>query len=161
MQSQIQILAKDLAKAHEQISYQAAAANLTAAFTAPPSNEVAVAQPPQATLPPASLPVPAPSATPLPPLATAQPPLYPPGHSPYFDYGDEGSYFRPPRRQPNRRPPRSSVMRKVTLHTAAPPVRYCSAYCSNRHGKPLKDHQGDKSLNSPPRKVAKAPPRGI
>ena len=55
----------------------------------------------------------------------------------------------------------SSVMRKVTLHTAAPPVHYCSAYCANRHGKPLKDHQGDKSLNSLPRKVAKATPRVI
>ena len=53
--------------------------------------------------PPASLPSLA--ATPLPPLATAQPPLYPPGRSPYFDYGEEGPYFRAPRRQPDRRPP--------------------------------------------------------
>ena len=106
MQSQIQILTKDLAKALEQIASQAAAATPNAAFAAPPSNAVAAAQPPPATLPLASLPAPAPSATTLPPLATAQPPLYPPGHSPYFDYGKEGSYFRPPRRQPDRRPPR-------------------------------------------------------
>ena len=106
MQNQIQILTKDLAKAHEQMASQAAAATPTSAFAAPSSNEVAAAQPPPATLPPASLPVPAPSATPLPPLATAQPPLYPPGRSPYSDYGDEGPYFCPPCRQPDRRPPR-------------------------------------------------------
>ena len=79
MQNQIQILTKDLAKAHKQMASQATAATPTAAFTAPPSNAVAAAQPPPATSPPASLPSPAPTATPLPPLATAQPPLYPPG----------------------------------------------------------------------------------
>ena len=106
MQNQIQILTKALAKAHEQMASQAAAATPTAAFAAPPSNAVAAAQPPPATSPPASLPSPAPAATPLPPLATAQPPLYPPGCSPYLDYGDEGPYFRAPRWQPDRRPPR-------------------------------------------------------
>ena len=74
MQSQIQILTKDLAKAHKQMASQATAATPTAAFAAPPSNTVAAAQPPPATSSPASLPSPA--ATPLPPLATAQPPLY-------------------------------------------------------------------------------------
>ena len=106
MQDQLQILTKDLAKAHEQMASQAAAATPTAAFAAPPSTTVAAAQPPPSTSPPASLPVPAPSATPLPPLAIGQPPLYPPGRSPYPDYGDKGPYFRPPRRQPDRRPPR-------------------------------------------------------
>ena len=104
MQSQIQILTKDLAKAHEQMASQATAATPTVAFAAPPSNVVAVVQPPPATSSPASLPSPA--ATPLPTLATAQPPLYTPGRSPYFDYGEEGPYFRAPRRQPGRRPPR-------------------------------------------------------
>ena len=106
MQNQIQILTKDLVKAHEQMASQATAATPTTAFAAPPRNEVAAAQPPPATSPPASLPSPAPAATPLPPLATAQPPLYPLGRSPYFDYGEEGPYFRAPRRQPDRRPPR-------------------------------------------------------
>ena len=92
MQSQIQILTKDLAKAHEQIASKTPAATPTAAFAAPPSNAVAAAQPPPA--------------TPLPPLATAQPPLYNPGRPPYFDYGEEGSYFCGQRRQPDRRPPR-------------------------------------------------------
>ena len=104
MQSQIQILTKDLAKAHEQMAAQAPAATPTAAFTAPPSNTVAAAQPPLAASAPTSLPSPA--ATPLPPLATAQPPLYNPGRPPYFDYGEEGPYFCAPRRQPDRRPPR-------------------------------------------------------
>ena len=47
MQSQIQILTKDLAKTHEQIASQASAATPTAAFAAPPSNAVDAAQPHQ------------------------------------------------------------------------------------------------------------------
>ena len=104
MQSQIQILTKDLAKAHEQMASKASAATPTAEFAVPPSNAVAAAQPPPAASAPTSLPSPA--ATPLPPLATAQPPLYNHGRPPYFDYGEEGSYFRGQRRQPARRPPR-------------------------------------------------------
>ena len=104
MQSQIQILTKDLAKAHEQIAAKPQATTPTTAFAAPPSNTVAAAQPPPATLAPPSLPNPA--ATPLPPLATAQPPPYNPGHPPYFGYGEEGPYFRGQRRQSDRRPPR-------------------------------------------------------
>ena len=46
MQDQIRILTKDLAKAHEQMTSQAAAATPTAAFAAPPSTAVAAAQPP-------------------------------------------------------------------------------------------------------------------
>ena len=99
MQSQIQILTKDLAKAHEQIAAKPQAAAPTAAFAAPPSNTVAAAQPPPATLAPPSLPNPA--ATPLPPLAT---PPYNPGHPPYFGYGEEGPYFCGQRRQSDRRP---------------------------------------------------------
>ena len=104
MQSQIQILTKDLAKAHEQMASKTPAAMPTAVFAAPPSNTVAAAQPPPAASAPTSFPSPA--ATPLPPLATAQPPLYNPGRPPYFDYGEEGSYFRGQRWQPDRRPPR-------------------------------------------------------
>ena len=104
MQSQIQILTKDLAKAHKQINSKTPAAMPTAAFAASPSNAVATAQPPPAASAPTSLP--SLTATPLPPLATAQPPLYNPGRPPYFDYGEEESYFRGQRRQPDRRPPR-------------------------------------------------------
>ena len=71
MQNQIQILTKDLAKAHEQMASKPPAATPTAAFAAPPSNAVAAAQPPPAASAPTSLP--SPTATPLPPLATAQP----------------------------------------------------------------------------------------
>ena len=103
MQSQIQILTKDLAKAHERIAAQPPAATPTAAFAAPPSNTVAAAQHPPASLAPPQLPNPA--ATPLPPMATAQPPPYHPGHPQYFDYGEEGApYFRGQRRQSDRRP---------------------------------------------------------
>ena len=63
MQNQIQILTKDLAKAHEQMASQATAVTPTAALAAPPSNAVAAAQPPPATSPPASLPSPAPATT--------------------------------------------------------------------------------------------------
>ena len=104
MQSQIQILTKDLAKAHEQIAAKPKATTPTAVFAAPPGNTLATAQPPPAPLAPPSLPNPV--ATPLPPLATAQPPPYNPVHPPYFGYGEEGPYFRGPRRQSDRRPPR-------------------------------------------------------
>ena len=102
MQSQIQILTKDLAKAHEQMAAKPPAATPIATFAAPPSNTVTSAQPPPAASAPTSLP--SPTATPLPPLATAQPLPYKPGRSPYFDYGEEGSYFRGQRRQSDRRP---------------------------------------------------------
>ena len=75
MQSQIQILTKDLAKAHEQIAAKTPAAMPTAAVVTPPSTTVAAAQPPPAASAPASLPSPA--AAPLPPLATAQAPHIP------------------------------------------------------------------------------------
>ena len=46
MRSQIQILTKDLAKAHEPVATKPQAATRTAAFSAPPSNTLAAAQPP-------------------------------------------------------------------------------------------------------------------
>ena len=104
MQSQIQILPKDLAKAHEQIAAKTPAATPTAAVVTPPSPIVAVAQPPPAALAPASAPNHA--AAPLPPLATAQAPPYTPRHPPYADYREEGHYYNTPRRQTDRRPPR-------------------------------------------------------
>ena len=162
MQNQIQILTKDLAKAHEQIASQAAAATPTAAFAAPPSKAVAAAQPPPAASPPASLPSPAPAATLLPPLATAQPPMYPPGRSPSSIMATRGPIFAlPAGSQIGDLLDVFSVMRRVTLPTAARPIHYCSACCDNRHRKPLKDNPGGKSLSSPPRKVAKDLPRGI
>ena len=55
MKSQIQILTKDLAKAHERIAAQPPAAMPTASFAAPPSNAVAAAQHPPASLAPPQL----------------------------------------------------------------------------------------------------------
>ena len=104
MQDQIRILTKDLKKAHEQMASQAAAATPTTALAATPT--VAAAIPPPVASPPAIANAHPPPAAPLPPLATAQPPPYPPGRQMYPVYGEEGPYFRVPRRQPDRRPPR-------------------------------------------------------
>ena len=105
MQDQIRILTKDLQKAHEQMASQATAATPTAALGVPPAATAAAAQPPHiASLPAMANAHPPPTAL-LPPLATAQPLPYPPGRQLYPDYGEEGPYFRPPCRQPDRRPP--------------------------------------------------------
>ena len=92
MNRQLQILTKDLAKAHEKIAAQPSVATSTAALPAPPSLAVAAAQHPPAPLAPPQMAHPA--ATPLPPMATAQAPQYLQG-SPYpYDEGDEPPYFR-------------------------------------------------------------------
>ena len=105
MQDQIRILTKDLKSAHEQMASQATAATPTAALAAPPTVMVAAAQPSPIALPPAMASAHPSPAVPLPPIATAQPPPYPPGRQLYPDYREEGPYFRPPRRQPDRRSP--------------------------------------------------------
>ena len=86
MQDQIRLLKKDLKEAHDQITTNQASATPTAALAASPAATVAAARPP--------------------PLATAQPPPPAPSRHPYQDYQEEGPYFRPPRRQQDRRPPR-------------------------------------------------------
>ena len=106
MQDQIQILTKDLKSAHEQMTSQATAATPTAALAALPATTVAAAQPPLIASPPAMANAHPPPASPLPPLATAQLPSYPPDRQLYPDYGEEGPYFRSPRQQPDRRPQR-------------------------------------------------------
>ena len=103
MRSQIQILTKDLAKAHEPVATKPQAATPTAAFSAPPSNTLAAAQPPPATLAPPRLSNP--TATPLPPMGTARPPPHSPGLSQYFSSGNDGApYFRGQRRRSDRGP---------------------------------------------------------
>ena len=160
MQDQIRILTKDLKKAHVQMASQAAAATPTAALAATPATIVAAAQPPPVVSPPTIANSHPPPAAPLPPLATAQPPPYPPGRQMYPDYGEEGPYFRTPRRQPDRRPPRcflcgkeghfaypcpahsllQRLLRQQARETAQPEVRFLSC-----------QHQ----------KATRAPPRGI
>ena len=76
LQDQIRILKKDLKEANEQIAAHKAAA--------PPANALAV--------------VPAPT------VAAAQPP--PPAPHLYQEYSEDPPFYRPPRRQMDRRPPR-------------------------------------------------------
>ena len=91
MQDQIRLLKKDLKEANDQILTHQATATPTTAPAATPAVTVAAAHP-------------SPLAQ-LPPLATAQLPPHSPTRHLYQDYPEEGPYFRPPRRQPDRRPP--------------------------------------------------------
>ena len=103
MNRQIQILKKDLLKAHEKLAAQPIAAPKTAALAVPLSQAVAAAQPPPASFAPSQR---AQAAAPqLPPMATAQAPPYQQGYPPQFYGNEEPPYFRGPRRQ-DRRPMR-------------------------------------------------------
>ena len=103
MNRQIQILKKDLLKAHEKLAAQPTAAPQTAALAAPLSHAVAAAQPPPASLAP---PQRTQAAAPQPqPMATAQAPQYLQEYQPHFYRNEDPQYFRGPRRQ-DRRPVR-------------------------------------------------------
>ena len=95
MNRQLQILTKDLAKAHEKLAAQTTAAPVTAALAAPPSQAVAAAQPPPASVTPPQMVLPATS--PLPPMATAQAPQFMQNAPPYFYENEEYPYSRGPR----------------------------------------------------------------
>ena len=103
MNRQIQILTKDLAKAHEKIAAQPPVATPTAALAVPPSLAVAAAQHPPAPLAPPQMAHPA--ATLLPPMATAQTPQFLQGSPTFYYEGEEPPYFRGQRRS-DRRPMR-------------------------------------------------------
>ena len=103
MNRQIQILTKDLAKAHEKLAAQPPVATPAAALAVPPSQAVAAAQHPPASLAPP--PMAHPAATPLPPMATAQAPQFLQGSPTFYYEGKEPQYFRGQRR-PDRRPMR-------------------------------------------------------
>ena len=92
MNRQIQILTKDLAKAHEKIVAQPPVATPTAALAVPPSLAVAAALHPPAPLAPPQMAHPA--ATPLPPMTTAQPPQFLQGSPTFYYEGEEPPYFR-------------------------------------------------------------------
>ena len=81
MQDQIRLLKKDLKEANEQIATHRTASPPVAAMAA----------------------VPAPIAE---TAAAAQPPPAAPARHVYQDYGEEPPFYRPPRRQMDRRPPR-------------------------------------------------------
>ena len=101
MNRQIQILTKDLAKAHEKLAAQPPVATPTAALAVPPSQAVAAAPHPPASLAPP--PMAHPKAMPLPPMATAQAPQFLPGSPAFYYEGEEPQYFRGQRRS-DRRP---------------------------------------------------------
>ena len=103
MNRQIQILKKDLLKAHEKLAAQPIAAPETAALAVPPSQAVAAAQsPPASFAPPQRTQAAAPQ---LSPMATAQAPPYQQGYPQHFYGNEDPPYFRGPRRQ-DRRPMR-------------------------------------------------------
>ena len=81
MQDQIRLLKKDLKEANEQIAAHKGAAPPVAAMAAIPAPTTATA-------------------------AAAQPPPAAPARHIYQDYGEEPPFYRPPRRQMDRRPPR-------------------------------------------------------
>ena len=120
MNRQLQILTKDLAKAHGKLAAQTTAAPVTAALAAPPSQAVAAAQPPPASLTPPQMVLPA--ASPLPPMATAQAPQFMQNTPPYFYENEEYPYSRGPRRQ-DRRPMRCFLCDKEGHFTYRCPAR--------------------------------------
>ena len=100
MNRQIQILKKDLAKAHEKLAAQPTAAPQTAALASPLSHAVAAAQPPPASLAP---PQRTQAAAPQPqPMATAQAPQYYQEYQPHFYRNEDPQYFRRQDRRPVR-----------------------------------------------------------
>ena len=103
MQDQIRLLKKDLKDAHNQISAHQTTATPTAALAATSAVTVAAAQPP--------------------PLATAQPPPTVPAHHLYQGYPGESPYLPPPRRQPDRRPPRCFLCREEGHFVSQCPAR--------------------------------------
>ena len=103
MNRQIQILKKDLLKAHEKLAAQPTAAPETAALAVPTSQAVAAAQPPPASfVPPQRTQATAPQ---VPSMATAQTPQYLHDYPPHFYRNEDPQHFRGPRRQ-DRRPVR-------------------------------------------------------
>ena len=92
MNRQIQILKKDLLKAHEKLAAHPTATPQTAALAAPLSHTVAAAQPPPASL--ASPQRPQAAAPPPQPMATAQAPQYYQEYQPHFYRNEDPQYFR-------------------------------------------------------------------
>ena len=92
MNCQIQILKKDLLKAHEKLASQTPAASQAAALAAPLSHAVAAAQPPPASLVPPQRPQAA--APPPQPMATAQAPQYYQDYQPPYFRNEDPQYFR-------------------------------------------------------------------
>ena len=112
MQDQIRLLKKDLKEANEQIDSHKAAAAPVAAMAAITAATTAAAQPPPAA----------------------------PARHIYQDYGEEPPFYRPPRHQVDRRPPRCFLCREE------------GHFVSNCHVRPV--------LQCLLRQHARAPPQG-
>ena len=126
MNRQIQILTKDLAKAHEKLAAQPTATPVTTALAVPPSQAVAAVQHPPASLAPPQMAHPA--ASPLPPMATAQAPQYIQDPPPYFYGNEEPPYFRGSGDRTGGPCDASSAMRRAILFTAVLPALCYSIY---------------------------------
>ena len=101
MNRQIQILKKDLVKAHEKLAAQTTAAPQTAALAIPANPTVAAAQPPPASLAPPQRPQAA--APPPQPMVTAQTPQYYQDYPPQYYRNEDPQYFRRHDRRQDRR----------------------------------------------------------
>ena len=161
MQSQIQILTKDLAKAHEQIAAKPPAATPTAAVLLPhPATQWRLLSPHQ-------------------PLRRQPVCLVPQPHRyhPWLRHNHPRitrvvphiltmvkrglTFVAKGSSQIGGLRGASYATRGATLPIAALPVPYYNACCGNRRKKQPEAHPGDKSWSSPPQMVAKAPLRGI
>ena len=104
MSRQMQILKKDLLKAHDNLAAQTPAAPQTAALATTLSPAVAAAQPPPASLAPPQRPQAI--APPPQPMATAQAPQYCQDYPPQYYRHEDPQYFRRQDRRQDRRPVR-------------------------------------------------------
>ena len=101
MNRQIQILKKDLVKAHEKLAAQTTAAPQTAALAISANPTVAAAQPPPASLAPPQRPQAV--APPPQPMVTAQTPQYYQDYPPQYYRNEDPQYFRRQDRRQDRR----------------------------------------------------------
>ena len=101
MNRQIQILKKDLVKAHEKLAAQTTTPLQTAALAIPANTTVAAAQPPPASFAPPQRPKAA--APPPQPMATAQTPQYFQDYPPQYYRNEDPQYFRCHDRRQDRR----------------------------------------------------------
>ena len=101
MNRQIQILKKDLVKAHEKLAAQTTAPPQTAALAIPATPTVAAAQPPPASFAPPQRPQAV--APPPQPMVTAQTPQYLQDYPPQYYRNEDPQYFRHHDRRQDRR----------------------------------------------------------